>query len=68
MDQQNTTDKLQLDRAIKGINKAIKDVPKDEQAQIQDQAAAYGLPVSMAAKAKNPELVKIICAAIALAE
>ena len=60
--------KLQLDRAIKGISKAIKDIPKDEQAQIQDQAAAYGLPVSMAAKAKNSELVKIICAAIALAE
>ena len=58
---------MQLDRAIKGITNAVRDL-KDEQAQIPDQAAAYGLPFSIAAKAKNPELVKIICAAIALAE
>ena len=59
---------MQLDRAIKGIAQAVRDLPKDEQAHIPDQAAAYGLPVSVAAKAKNPELVKTICAAIALAE
>ena len=60
--------KTQLDKAIKGIAKALKELPKDEANQIADQTAAYGLPVQLAAKAKNPELLKIICSAIALAE
>ncbi|CAE7441927.1 unnamed protein product [Symbiodinium natans] len=57
-----------LERAFKGIQKAVKELPKPDANQLPDKAAAYGLPISLASKAKTTELVKIICSAIALAE
>ena len=48
-----------LQEALSTLHQLMKNIPKAEQSTFADKAASLGLPVALAAKARNEELYKL---------
>ena len=53
-----------LQEALSTLHQLMKEIPKAEQSTFADKAASLGLPVALAAKARNEELYKLLLFAV----
>ena len=52
--------KVALQEAVKSASASAKQLSSEQAAQLPDRVAEFGLPVSLASKAKSAELLKIL--------